>query len=70
MDKKTKKKFMRLAFAGLLVGRTLPAVASPGDVASDVDAALQKARGEQRLSVQDIDAMSAFETEEETVGLY
>ena len=65
-----KKKFMRLAVAGLIVGRVTPVVAAPNDVASDVDAALQKARSEQRLSVQDIDAMSAFDVEEEEVGLY
>jgi hypothetical protein len=65
-----KKKFMRLAFAGLLVGRVVPVAAAPSDVASNVDEALQKARSEQRLSVQDIDALSAFDAEEEVVGLY
>ena len=65
-----KKKFMRLAVAGLIVGRAVPAVAAPTDVASDVDAALQQARSEQRLSIQDIDALSVNDTEEETVGLY
>jgi hypothetical protein len=65
-----KKKFMRLAVAGLIVGRVVPVVAAPSDVASSVDEALQKARSEQRLSIQDIDALSAFDTEEETVGLY
>ena len=65
-----KKKFVLLAAAGLLVGRGIPAVASQGDVASDVDAALQQARGEQSLTMQDIDALSAFDAEEETVGLY
>jgi len=65
-----KKKFVLLAAAGLLVGRGIPAVAAPNNVASDVDAALQQARGEQRLTIQDIDALSAFDTEEETIGLY
>jgi len=65
-----KKKFMRLAVAGLIVGRVTPVVAAPNDVASDVDAALQKARSEQQLSIQDIDALSAIDVEEDTVGLY
>ena len=65
-----KKKFMRLAVAGLLVGRVVPAVAAPNDVASDVDAALQQARSEQRLSLQDIDALSADDTQEDDIGLY
>ena len=65
-----KKKFMRLAVAGLIVGRVAPAVSAPNDVASDVDAALQKARSEQRLSLQDIDALSASDVEEDEVGLY
>jgi hypothetical protein len=65
-----KKKFMRLAVAGLIVGRVTPAVSAPSDVASDVDAALQKARSEQRLSLQDIDALSATDVEEDEVGLY
>ena len=70
MDKKAKKKFVLLAAAGLLVGRGIPVVASQGGVASDVDAALQQARGEQRLTIQDIDPLSAFDAEEETIGLY
>jgi hypothetical protein len=65
-----KKKFMRLAVAGLIVGRVTPAIAAPNDVASEVDAALQQARSEQTLSVQDIDALSAIDVEEEPVGLY
>jgi len=66
-----KKKFVRLAVAGLIVGRVAPAVAAPTDVASEVDAALQKARAEQRLSLQDIDTLSAIDSfDEETVGLY
>lgn len=65
-----KKKFIKLAIAGLIVGRVVPAVAAPSNVASDVDEALQKARSEQRLSIQDIDALSALDAEEETVGLY
>jgi hypothetical protein len=65
-----KKKFMRLAVAGLIVGRAMPVVSAPSDVASSVDEALQNARSEQRLSIQDIDALSASDTEEETVGLY
>ena len=65
-----KKKFVKLAVAGLIVGRAVPAVSAPSDVASDVDAALQQARSEQRLSLQDIDALSANDVEEETVGLY
>ena len=71
MDKKTKKKFVMLAAAGMLVGYGVPAVSAQSNVASDVDAGLQKARAEQRLSVQDIDALSAVDTvEDETVGLY
>jgi hypothetical protein len=62
-----KKKFMRLAVAGLIVGRAVPAVSAPSDVASDVDAALQKARSEQQLTIGDGDT---FDVEEETVGLY
>lgn len=65
-----KKKFMRLAFAGLLVGRVVPAASAPNDVASDVDAALQKARSEQRLSIEDIDALSTIGADEDPVGLY
>jgi hypothetical protein len=65
-----KKKFIKLAVAGLIVGRSLPAVSAPSNVASDVDEALQKARSEQHLSIQDIDALSALDAEEETVGLY
>ncbi len=65
-----KKKFIKLAVAGLIVGRVAPAVSAPSTVASDVDEALQQARTEQRLSIQDIDAMSATDVEEETVGLY
>ena len=65
-----KKKFVLLAAAGLLVSRGVPALPSQSDVATDVDAALKNARSEQRLSMQDIDALSAFDTEEETVGLY
>jgi len=65
-----KKKFIKLAVAGLIVGRAVPAVSAPSTVASDVDEALQKARSEQRLSIQDIDALSALDAEEETVGLY
>ena len=65
-----KKKFVKLAVAGLIVGRAVPAVSAPNDVAADVDAALQQARSEQRLSLQDIDALSVNDVEEETVGLY
>ena len=66
-----KKKFVRLAVAGLIVGRVVPAVAAPTNVASEVDAALQKARAEQHLSLQDIDTLSAIDSfDEETVGLY
>jgi hypothetical protein len=65
-----KKKFVLLAAAGLLVSRGVPAMPSQSDVAADVDAALQNARSEQHLSMQDIDALSAFDTEEDTVGLY
>lgn len=70
MDKKAKKKFVMLAAAGLIVGRGIPAVSAPSDVAGDVDAALQQARSEQRLSVQDIDALSMFADGEEAVSLY
>ena len=66
-----KKQFVRLAFAGLLVGRVVPAVSGPSDVASDVDAALQAARSEGRseqpLTVQDIDALAS---EDDPVALY
>ena len=65
-----KKKFIKLAVAGLIVGRAVPAVSAPGNVASDVDEALQQARSEQRLSIQDIDALGALDGEEETLGLY
>lgn len=66
-----KKKFMRLAVAGLIVGRTVPAVSAPSDVASEVDAALQKARAEQRLNLQDIETLSTIDSyDEETFGLY
>jgi hypothetical protein len=65
-----KKKFVLLAAAGLIVSRGVPAMPSQSDVAADVDAALQNARSEQRLSMQDINALSAFDTEEEIVGLY
>ena len=65
-----KKKFVILAAAGLLVTRGVPAISSQSDVAADVDAALQNARSEQHLSMQDVNALSAFDTEEETVGLY
>jgi hypothetical protein len=65
-----KKKFVKLAMAGLIVGRAIPAVPAPSNVASDVDAALQQARSEQQLSIQDIDALSAFDAEEESIGLY
>jgi hypothetical protein len=65
-----KKKFVKLAVAGLIVGRAVPAVATSSDVASDVDAALQSAKSEQQLSVQDIDALGGFDAEHETVGLY
>jgi hypothetical protein len=66
-----KKKFMRLAFAGLLVGRVVPAVSAPSDIASDVDEALQQARSEQRLSIADIEAMSADEVQDDDdIGLY
>ena len=65
-----KKKFVLLAAAGLLFSRGVPALPPQSDVAADVDAALQNARSEQSLSMQDIDALSAFDTEEETVGLY
>jgi hypothetical protein len=65
-----KKKFMRLAVAGLIVGRAVPAVSAQSDVASDVEAAIQSARSEQQLSVQDIDALSGFDAEEDSVGLY
>jgi hypothetical protein len=70
MDKKSKKKFMRLAFAGLIVGRAVPMVASPANIESNVDAALQTARAEQQLSMQDIEALSGADIEEETVALY
>jgi hypothetical protein len=66
-----KKQFMRLAFAGLLVGRVVPAVSAPSDVASDVDAALQQARNEARseqpLTIQDIDSLAS---EDDPVALY
>jgi len=65
-----KKKFMRLAFAGLLVGRVVPAVSAPSDVAANVDTALQKARSEQRLSVTDIEALSADDVQDDEIGLY
>lgn len=65
-----KKKFVKLAMAGLIVGRAIPAVPAPNDVASDVDAALQQARSEQQLSIQDIDALSAFDGQDDTLGLY
>jgi len=65
-----KKKFMRLAFAGLLVGRVVPVASAPSNVASDVDAALQQARGEQQVSIPALDDGSAFDVEDETVGLY
>ena len=65
-----KKKFVKLAMAGLIVGRAIPAVPAPNDVASDVDAALQQVRSEQQLSIQDIDALSAFDGQDDTLGLY
>jgi hypothetical protein len=65
-----KKKFMKLAVAGLIVGRAVPVAATPSDVASDVDAALQSAKSEQQLSIQDIDALGGFDAEQEPVGLY
>jgi hypothetical protein len=65
-----KKKFVKLAMAGLIVGRAIPAVPAPNDVASDVDAALQQARSEQQLSIQDIDALSGFDGQDDTFGLY
>ena len=65
-----KKQFMRLAFAGLLVGRVVPAVSGPSDVAANVDTALQKARSEQRLSVTDIEALSADDVQDDEIGLY
>ena len=70
MDKKTKKKFVMMAAAGLIVSRGVPAISASTDVAGDVDAALQQARSEQQLSVQDIDALSMFADGEEAVSLY
>lgn len=70
MDDKTKKRFVMLAAAGLIVGRGVPMFASPGDVAGDIDAALQQTRSEQRLSLQDIDHLAAFDAGEMAVSLY
>jgi len=70
MDKKTKKKFVKFALAGLIVGRVTPVVAAPFNIGSEVDAALQKARAEQRLPMQEVSAAGAVDIEEETVGLY
>jgi hypothetical protein len=70
MDDKTKKKFIMLAAAGLIVSRGVPAIATQTDVASDIDAALQQVRSEQSLSVDDIDALSAFDGGADNVALY
>jgi hypothetical protein len=64
MDEKTKKRFTMLAAAGLLVARGVPAIATQSNVADRLDTALQEARDELRLSLDDIDALSALEAGE------
>ena len=64
-----KKQFMRLAFAGLLVGRVVPAFSGPSVIAPDVDATLQKAQTEQQLTLEDIDALGDSGADD-PVGLY
>lgn len=64
MDEKTKKRFTMLAAAGLLVARGVPAIATQSNVGDRIDTALQEARDELRLSLDDIDALSALDAGE------
>jgi hypothetical protein len=70
MDKKTKKRFTLLAAAGMLLARGVPAVPTQSNVGDRVDGALQGAREELRLSIDDIDALASLDADEATVGMY
>lgn len=70
MDDKTRKRFTLLAAAGMLVARGVPALPFQASITDRVDHALQGVRDELRLSIDDIDALAAFDTDDATVGLY
>jgi hypothetical protein len=70
MEKKTKKRFTKLALAGLLVARGVPVVASPFNVGDRVDSALKNARDQVQVSLDDIDALAYLDTDDATIGMY
>jgi hypothetical protein len=72
MDKKTKKRFTLLAAAGMLLARGVSAIPIHSNVTDRVDSALQDARDELRLSVEDIDALGSFaaDGDDMMIGIY